>query len=201
MEGFDMSVVVNVCDSNFTMMVSDNRLVKIDMAGNIEPVSDHFKKIFRINENILIGFVGDALQCQNTMHEICKYNLRELTLDRIKDIVKEFLEKQKNEINKLGVRVILSGRQSNGKFITYAYDSSDNFSEVIYDPGDKMCLVYGVPKGLDKFCNYGEIIDSAIRDNKFNSTSELVKIIGNAIYEISKLNPVVNNVISYEVIS
>jgi len=196
-----MSVVVNVCGSNFTMMVSDNRLVKIDMAGNIEPVSDHFKKIFRINENILIGFVGDALQCQNTMHEIYKYNLRELTLDQTKGIVKEFLIKHKNEINKLGVRVILSGRQSNGKFITYAYDSSDNFSEVIYDPGDKMCLVYGVPKELNKFYNYGKIIESAIQNNKYDSTKELVKIIGDAINEISKLNPAVNNVISYEVIS
>ena len=196
-----MSVVVNVCGSNFSIMVSDNRLVRYDAFGNMEIVSEDYRKIHRVNENILIGFTGDAVQCQNVYDEIIKRNTQQLTLEQVKGITKNTLYKYKNDINELGVRIILSGKQLNGKFITYVIDSSNDFDDILYDPKDNMCLIYALPKSIDNTHNYGEIIDSAINDNKFSSSNELVKIIGKAIYDISKLNPGVNNIITYEVMS
>lgn len=71
----------------------------------------------------------------------------------------------------------------------------------LYEPnGYKNCVVYGVPEVSEPFHNYEAIIDSTINNNKYCSTEELVKIIGQAIHKISKLNKSVNNVISYEVL-
>lgn len=193
-----MSVIVNVCSSDFSIMVSDNRLVRFDDSGTIEVVSENYRKIHRINENVLIGFTGDAVHCQNIFDKITKNNVQRLTLEQTKNIVKS--ELNKNKVNELGIRIIISGRQSNGNFITYAIDSNNDFDEILYEPNKSWCLIYAVPKPCNNSHNYGKIIESAIHDNKFSSSDELIKIIGKAIFGISKLNSTVNNTISYEVL-
>lgn len=196
-----MSVVVNVCGSNFSLMVSDNRLVKYDENNNIQIVSEDFKKIFRINENVLVGITGDAVQCQNVMITLQKSNPSKLNLIQTKEIITNTLKSKKSEINKLGVKIIVSGKQSNGSFITYVVDSKNDFKDIVYRPKENYnCLIYSVPKKQNPTDNYESIIDFAIKNQKCSSINDLVIAIGRAIYDISKLNIGVNGTISYEVI-
>lgn len=195
-----MSVVVNVCGSNFTLMVSDNRLVRYDENNNIQIVSEEFKKIFRINENVLVGITGDAVQCQNVLITLQKSDPSKLNLIQVKEIITNTLKAAKNEINMLGVKIIVSGRQPNGNFMTYVIDSKNDFKDISYNPkGNYNCLVYSLPKKQNPTDNYGNIIESAIKNGNYSSTKDLVVAIGHAIYEISKLNIGVNDTISYEV--
>lgn len=196
-----MSVVVNVCGSNFSLMVSDNRLVKYDENNNIQIVSEDFKKIFRINENVLVGITGDAVQCQNVMITLQKSNPSKLNLIQTKEIITNTLKSKKSEINKLGVKIIVSGKQSNGSFITYVVDSKNDFKDIVYRPKENYnCLIYSVPKKQNPTDDYESIIDFAIKNQKCSSINDLVIAIGRAIYDISKLNIGVNGTISYEVI-
>ena len=196
-----MSVVVNVCGPNFSLMVSDNRLVKYDENNNIQIVSEDFKKIFRINENVLVGITGDAVQCQNVMITLQKSNPSKLNLIQTKEIITNTLKSKKSEINKLGVKIIVSGKQSNGSFITYVVDSKNDFKDIVYRPKENYnCLIYSVPKKQNPTDDYESIIDFAIKNQKCSSINDLVIAIGRAIYDISKLNIGVNGTISYEVI-
>lgn len=196
-----MSVVVNVCGSNFSLMVSDNRLVKYDENNDIQIVSEDFKKIFRINENVLVGITGDAVQCQNVMITLQKSNPSKLNLIQTKEIITNTLKSKKSEINKLGVKIIVSGKQSNGSFITYVVDSKNDFKDIVYRPKENYnCLIYSVPKKQNPTDDYESIIDFAIKNQKCSSINDLVIAIGRAIYDISKLNIGVNGTISYEVI-
>lgn len=113
--------------------MSDGRLVKInDMnSKNLTVVNEEFKKISRINRNVMIGFTGDPVPTINALNELNTYaNLESLSLEEIKEIVVNSLKKQ--QINFLGVKLIISGRNKSNIFVTYTLDSKNNFAEVPY---------------------------------------------------------------------
>ena len=108
--GIIMSIVISVCGVNFSLMMSDGRLVKInDMnSKNLTVVNEEFKKISRINRNVMIGFTGDPVPTINALNELNTYaNLESLSLEEIKEIVVNSLKKQ--QINFLGVKLITIG--------------------------------------------------------------------------------------------
>ena len=197
-----MSIVLSVCGVNFSLMMSDGRMVKInDMTSNdLTIVDENCKKIRRINRNVMIGFTGDPIPMINTLNELSTYtNLESLTLERIKRIVINSLKKQ--QINFLGVKLIISGRNKSNIFVTYTIDSKNDFKEIPYiiDFPNGFAVNYALPNDdngkLENICK--KHIDNTM---PWVNLDNLKRHMKDCINEISKECPSINNNIFEEFI-
>lgn len=194
-----MSVVINVCGDNFSMMISDGRVIQFDENGDTRIVLENYKKFKKVKDDVIVGFAGDPEPTLKAFDVLSKYDMDELSLIEIKNILVNTIQMQ--PINKLGVKLIVSGKNCFGKYVSYSIDSRQNFKEEFFEPkGNMYALIYAVPQAENDTDDYAKIIDDAYKNHKYKTSNELIQNLGKGIYKISKLNKSVNNIISYEII-
>lgn len=189
-----MSIVLSVCGTNFSLMMSDGRKIRLN---DMKVVDENFPKIQRINSRVILGFTGDPEPTLNAINELSSYNVELLTLERIKRIVVNYLKSQK--INYLGIKLIFSGRNKSNKFVVYTIDSKNGFTEVPYIFNEGFAVNYALPH--DGESDIRQICDKHIVDTMpWNNIEELKQNMHECIYEVSTLCNSVNNNIFEEII-
>lgn len=190
-----MSIVLSVCGTNFSLMMSDGRKISLkDMAI----VDEYCPKIKRINSKVMIGFTGDPIPTMNAIKELNNYNVDLLTLENIKRIVTGYIKCQ--PINSLGIKLIFSGRNESNKFVTYIIDSKDNFNEIPYIFDQGFAVNYALPYNSDY--NIESICDKYILGTMpWGNLENLKMYMRECIKEVSSLCYGVNDNIFEEIIT
>lgn len=191
-----MSIVLSVCGYNFSLMMCDGRMIKID-SGSLEIVTENFKKIERVNSRVCIGFTGDPIASMCALNELNYYEKDNLTLERIKGIVTRKLKEI--QINDLGVKMIFSGRNKINKFITYELDTKMDFQETKYEPvKNGFAIVYALPPSN---ADLQTIVQKHIHETSpWDNIDNLKSNMRECILQISKINTTINNKIFEEMI-
>lgn len=193
-----MSIVLSVCAENFSLMMSDSRMIRINNYGETQIVSENFQKIKVINKNVCIGFTGDPFACIAALSELDCYQKDFLTLERTKGIVIRKLKEL--DINNLGVKMIFSGRNRKNIFTTYSIDTLKNFDEQKYEILHKnnMAIMSALPPYES---DMQEVIQKHLHNTMpWNSIDELKKHMRKCIIEVSTLTNSVNRNIQEEMI-
>lgn len=191
-----MSIVLSVCGTNFSLMMSDGRMIRLN---DLNIADENFSKIRKVNENVIVGFTGDPIPMINALEELKSYKVEFLTLERIKGIIVRFLQAQK--INNLGVKLIISGRNKSNKFVTYTIDTKNNFKEISYISDVGFITNYALPFH-ESDVNFKEICDKHISNTvPWNSLENLEIHMKECIKEISTLCYSVNDNIFEELVT
>ena len=81
LRGLYMSAVVAVCGTNYALMVGDGRLVKYDNGRVVEIASETTRKVFRLNDSVLLGVTGDYLGYNHIVDNIVKRDNSSIDVD------------------------------------------------------------------------------------------------------------------------
>lgn len=121
-----MSAILAVCGDAFCAMVSDGRLVEEPIAGNTPKIlSEDLPKVRKVNRNVLVGFAGDALAAVQIINAVDAYDTQYLTLEKV---VKILCEKAPQvEVQPVGVRLLVGGRNRKGAFVLTTLGSAENY--------------------------------------------------------------------------
>lgn len=191
-----MSFVICMTGSNYTVMMSDGLEVVMDITTNeIQEYKQDYKKIMKINEDVCIGLMGDAIVAKAVFEKCKEYG--NYNLNKIKKELLPYIKQINN--SPLGLNIIISGRE-NGVYETYQFISFENYKEKAYIPqGNFMACVYGKPSDV-MVDVLNQIVKFNIYDNIHNikSVDDLILHMGNCIYDVSKKSKTVNNVVFIE---
>lgn len=192
MEGVIVSFIISVCGVNFSLTLGDGRMTNLSTG---EVAYEKIQKIYKINNNVCIGFTGDPIAAGIALKELDSYSLNTMTLERIKRV---FIGKLKEiPLNPLGIKVIITGRNKSNKFVTYSIDSKNNFEEESYVniPDAGFVVVYSGSNS--------SVIELIVNKNIYStspwkSIDDLRQHMTHCIREVALIDPTVNNEI-YEV--
>lgn len=121
-----MSFFISVRGGNFAMMASDGRVKK---RGDNRITGENYPKVFQLNEKVCLGITGDPFPIYYAMNELQTYDLKKVTMERIKRILVNSLKEV--PIGWMGVKFVLSGCNKSGKYVTYCVDSKKDFAEEV----------------------------------------------------------------------
>lgn len=181
-----MSLVIGFGSKNEGLIVSDGR------AGNI---SEHFDKTRKINDRIIIGFVGFLEEVEMVLNPL----LEELRDEIVSYSLDDFLELLYGAFQTKPTNIIyrssflLIGIDNNGCMATAQIGYVTNFEiekNVCETP--RICSIGGT---IDESI-ISSIINKNIIDRKYTILGRMKKSIG----EVSKLDPSVNAITFYQYI-
>ena len=121
-----MSAILAVCGDGFCAMVSDGRFVEEPITGD-KPhiISDELPKVRKVNRNVLVGFAGDTLAAVQIINALDQYDVRYLTLEKVVKILRE--KAAEVQVQPVGVRPIVGGRNRKGEFVMTMLGSADGY--------------------------------------------------------------------------
>ena len=121
-----MSAILAVCGDGFCAMVSDGRFVEEPITGD-KPhiISDELPKVRKVNRNVLVGFAGDTLAAVQIINALDQYDVRYLTLEKVVKILRE--KAAEVQVQPVGVRLIVGGRNRKGEFVMTMLGSADGY--------------------------------------------------------------------------
>ena len=121
-----MSAILAVCGDAFCAMVSDGRYVEEPITGD-KPhiISDELPKVRKVNRNVLVGFAGDTLAAVQIINALDQYDVRYLTLEKVVKILRE--KAAEVQVQPVGVRLIVGGRNRKGEFVMTMLGSADGY--------------------------------------------------------------------------
>lgn len=195
-----MSVVISICGYEFSIMMSDGRVIAFnDDEHKYEIENEHYPKIKRFSDKILIGYTGDPVPTTTILNELNYLGKKNMTLEGVKDI---FINKLKTlKINSLGVQLIFSGISQDNIFKTYYVDSKKNFNAIEYNTfGGNLAFVVAFPSSK-------KMVEEKIRKHIFGTypwsdLNDLKKHMKECIIDISKIcNTVNENIYEEEIIN
>lgn len=145
-----MSFVLCVCGMDYSIMVGDSCMIAFDKNKAIQTVDENVRKVLRINENISIGYAGDPVAISAALQEFDSYDRGNLTLGQVKKI---FVDKIKVlSTNKLGAKIIISGKNKYGKILMYVLDKKQECKIEKYEPKPSLPVFFLCRSGLQ--CDY-----------------------------------------------
>ena len=121
-----MSAILAVCGDAFCAMVSDGRYVEEPITDD-KPhiISDELPKVRKVNRNVLVGFAGDTLAAVQIINALDQYDVRYLTLEKVVKILRE--KAAEVQVQPVGVRLIVGGRNRKGEFVMTMLGSADGY--------------------------------------------------------------------------
>ena len=121
-----MSAILAVCGDAFCAMVSDGRYVEEPITGD-KPhiISDELPKVRKVNRNVLVGFAGDTLAAVQIINAVDEYQTQYLTLEKVVKILRE--KAAEVQVQPVGVRLIVGGRNRKGEFVMTMLGSADGY--------------------------------------------------------------------------
>lgn len=110
-----MSVVIGICGTNFCSLIADGRLVIGDYP-NIQIVSEKVMKVYKINDQVLIGGAGWFLGNEEITTPLDIYpDKGNITLVAAVDSVVKYIEKRKHIIT-ANRNYLVGGKDEAGRF-------------------------------------------------------------------------------------
>lgn len=187
-----MSIVIAVCGYNYLIMAGDRRLVKVD-SDEIIPCDENHHKIFKLNENVLLGLCGNARSAFETLRALSKKELPSLSFE---DILKETCDIAKSiDFGKLGMQFIIGGRNKSNEFMLSYAESKTGFTVNNIVPKNDSDYKYTIifPPDIDDEMR-AEIINKCGLHMAINESRECLKnSIRRCIELVSEKSITVNN--------
>ena len=117
-----MSAILAVCGDGFCAMVSDGRFVEEPITGDTPHViKNDLPKVRKINRNV----VGDTLAAVQIINAVDEYQTQYLTLEKVVKILRE--KAAEVQVQPVGVRLIVGGRNRKGEFVMTMLGSADGY--------------------------------------------------------------------------
>lgn len=121
-----MSAILAVCGDGFCAMVSDGRFVEEPITGDTPHViKNDLPKVRKINRNVVVGFAGDMLAAVQIINAVDEYQAQYLTLEKVVKILRE--KAAEVQVQPVGVRLIVGGRNRKGEFVMTMLGSADGY--------------------------------------------------------------------------
>ena len=121
-----MSAILAVCGDGFCAMVSDGRFVEEPITGDTPHViKNDLPKVRKINRNVVVGFAGDTLAAVQIINAVDEYQTQYLTLEKVVKILRE--KAATVQVQPVGVRLIVGGRNRKGEFVMTMLGSADGY--------------------------------------------------------------------------
>ena len=121
-----MSAILAVCGDGFCAMVSDGRFVEEPITGDTPHViKNDLPKVRKINRNVVVGFAGDTLAAVQIINAVDEYQTQYLTLEKVVKILRE--KATEVQVQPVGVRLIVGGRNRKGEFVMTMLGSAENY--------------------------------------------------------------------------
>lgn len=121
-----MSAILAVCGDGFCAMVSDGRFVEEPITGDTPHViKNDLPKVRKINRNVVVGFAGDTLAAVQIINAVDEYQTQYLTLEKVVKILRE--KAGEVQVQPVGVRLIVGGRNRRGEFVMTMLGSADGY--------------------------------------------------------------------------
>ena len=122
-----MSAILAVCGDGFCAMVSDGRFVEEPITGDTPHViKNDLPKVRKINRNVVVGFAGDTLAAVQIINAVDAYpGIQYLTLEKVVKILRE--KAAEVQVQPVGVRLIVGGRNRKGEFVMTMLGSADGY--------------------------------------------------------------------------
>ena len=107
-------------------MVSDGRFVEEPITGDTPHViKNDLPKVRKINRNVVVGFAGDTLAAVQIINAVDEYQTQYLTLEKVVKILRE--KAATVQVQPVGVRLIVGGRNRKGEFVMTMLGSADGY--------------------------------------------------------------------------
>lgn len=181
-----MSFFVSVRGGNFAMMVSDGRVEKL---GDDRIAGENYSKVFQLNEKVCLGIIGDPFAIYCAMNELQTYDLKKVTMERIKRILINTLKDV--PISWLGVKFVLSGCNKSGKYVTYCVDSKQDFAEEMQEASGTGFYVVHAGSEAE---GVQELVDQHIHGTvPWENLGVLKEHMKDCVKEVAKLDKTVND--------
>lgn len=192
-----MSIVVAFCDSNYGMIMSDSRCVKIANGGRtVIPIDENVKKIEPMNNNVFIGYKGDALVPAKIVSQLPKDNKYS------SDDYAEMILKRKDKLSStvLPIQFIILGKDKDSKMSIISFSSNNKFSiEKLTPNNGHRVIKSGLPCANNSTIQkYADKINDA--SSSAVNTEELKPKMVSIINDLSKDSISVNSsIVGYEI--
>lgn len=72
-----MSFVLSVCGSNFSLMMGDSRMIRLN---DNKIVDENFNKVISVRKDVCIGFTGDPIPMGIAYNELCMQDIDKLSI-------------------------------------------------------------------------------------------------------------------------
>lgn len=185
-----MSLVICVCNTDYSVMVGDTRMIEFDAYGNqIRIVNEDTRKVFKINADIAIGYTGDPIPAQIALQKLDTFRKDGINIEQAKNIIRESL--MESPANELGVKIIISGKNIDGQMNLYVLDTKEGYEYNEYPPTQYSpsfaCSAHDMRKATIILKKY---INESIKQK---SEYELVEHLKKCIIELSETDDSVNN--------
>lgn len=113
-----MSLVICVCNVDYSVMVGDGRMIEFDTNGKqIRVVNENTQKVFKVNDFVSVGYAGDPIPAVFALKTLENFDKNMISLELTAKIIQESLMKTK--ANELGVKIVISGRNQYGNMVLY----------------------------------------------------------------------------------
>ena len=179
-----MSFVLCVCGMNFSVMMSDGRMISLP---NNDIVAENVSKVIKFNKNVAMAYTGDPIPTQIAIKTLEKYNVHNFSMEEIEKIIIEQLKMVDSNI--LGVKIIFTGKNKDGAFVIHNIDSDNNFT---------INIVYPRNEGITFSCagNDSDLCNQVIQDNFsnviINKSEQLEYLMEKCICDVAKFDKTVN---------
>lgn len=179
-----MSFVICICDVNFSIMMSDGRMVRLP---NNVVVDENVPKVLKINNNVGMAYTGDPIPTQVALNKLKEHNVNDMSMEEIEKVMIEQIKEIDSNI--LGIKLIFSGRDKDNKFVIHTINSENDFVvDKIYPRN--IGITYACAGNDDVLCN--SVIQRNFANARISTAEQLESLIAKCIYEVAQLDETVN---------
>lgn len=196
-----MSFVIAVCSNNFALTMSDGKMALYDEQMNLkEDVDEKTRKIYRINDNVCLGFAGDYLGAMMVVEHFNSLDCEKFTIETCATVVKE----KARHINLfIPLLFIIVGKDKEGNFGLIPMSSTLGYdNKIVYPLAQKsFAIEYACPP------NIRPEIESVVQKRLFDKIKDIYTLddlevrLSNLIKNIASKTPTVNKEIFKELIT
>lgn len=179
-----MSFAICVCGDHFSVTMADGRMMRL---SDNTIVTETAIKAIKINDNVSLGVTGDPIPIEVAINSLRNYNYSNLNALEIRSLL---IKKLKTlNINNLGVKIIISGKDSSNRFLIDIIDSKKNYtSSPIYPQIGHIATAYA--GNNEMLCK--TIVNNNFENKTIYNADELEELMKNCILEVAALDPTVN---------
>lgn len=186
-----MSVAVGVCGEDFFTLIADSRKTKYDRNGEC-PADEQFKKLFRINGNVIFAMTGIFLDESEIHRPFEGIDTTSVDVDVAANAVIGYYNRRA-PYHPVNQSYIIGGRNSAGDFVAYSVKYEVGGTPVVerWHPTGGHALLISLPPALvadgEK---YREVFGACITSS--TEHDEMVRKVGVEIAKISAIDITVN---------
>ena len=113
-----MSIVIAAINNETCHIASDSRCTDIGANGNLVVLTENFKKVGKLFDNVAIGFAGGVAECHDvvqTVSEICSKGISKQFADIVASVCFDYLLRRHLGNPSSNIQMLIGGKCSDGR--------------------------------------------------------------------------------------